>query len=86
MSNYIIILGVIIIIIVSIFLFISFKKEEFKNEKLEKKIKDFDKEVIDLNTLKQDKPKIKDFKPTKTSELDLFCKNNIDGTSSCYRQ
>ena len=91
MSDFAWIIGTVVsagVLILALFMFASFKKEQFKNERLqkEKEVKDFDKRVIDLTTLKQDDPKLKDFKPKKTSELDLFCKNNIDGKPSCYRQ
>lgn len=73
----------IIILIINILPYIS--KENFNNEKKET-IKDFDNSVIELGKLKNDKPKIKDYKPTKTSELKLFCNQNIDKSLSCYDQ
>lgn len=61
-------------------------KEKFDN-KDKIKVKDFDKNVIELDTLKYDNPKIKDFVPKKTSELELFCKQDIDSTKmTCYKQ
>lgn len=60
--------------------------EKFKNDK-KTEIKDFDKNVIKLEKLKYDKPKIKNFKPKKTSELKLFCSQGVNASKlSCYQQ
>lgn len=73
----------IIILIINILPYIS--KENFNNEKKET-IKDFDKSVIELGKVKNDNPKIKDYKPTKTSDIKIFCLQNIDKSLSCYDQ
>lgn len=74
----------IIIIITYILPFII--KENFESKE-KKEIKDFDKNVIELHKVKEDKAKIKDFKPKKTSELKLFCNQSADPSKlSCYHQ
>lgn len=61
-------------------------KEKFNSEK-KSEVNDFDKQVIQLDKLKNDDPKIKDFKPKKTSELKLFCNQGADASKlSCYQQ
>lgn len=60
-------------------------KESFINKKIN--IKDFDKNVLQLDKLKNDDPKLKDFKPKKTSELKLFCNQGADASKlNCYQQ
>lgn len=76
----------ILILLITKFLPYLFK-EKFESEKKDNSVKDFDKNVIELQKVKYDEPKIKDFKPTKTSELKLFCKQNLDSSNpSCYQQ
>lgn len=79
------------IILIAIIMLISFVlpyilKENFETEK-KGDIKDFDKNVLQLDKLKFDDPKIKDFKPKKTSELKLFCNQGADASKlNCYQQ
>lgn len=83
LSSFIFIL---LILIIYILLLPYISKEKF-NIKKNEDIKDFDKNVIELEKLKYDIPKIKDFIPKKTSELKLFCKQDLDTSKiSCYEQ
>lgn len=58
------------------------KNENFKNEKI---VKDFDKDIIELEKVKNDKSNLDNFKPKKESEVDFFCLNTND-IQKCYRQ
>lgn len=87
MNNKIILflfLVTILFILSIIYTLLKNSKENFKNKVSE--IKDFDKNVIELDKVKEDKSNLKDFKPKKTSKLDLFCKQNINEEPTCYRQ
>lgn len=62
-------------------------KEKFGAKNKNGSVQDFDKNVIQLDKLKNDEPKIKDFKLKKTSELKLFCNQGVDASKlSCYQQ
>lgn len=74
-----------VIIMIISFVLPYILKEKFKSEKKDI-VKDFDKNVIELDKLKNDEPKIKDFKPKKTSELKLFCNQDVESKLNCYRQ
>ena len=79
---------IIIILIITLITYILpyILKENFKSKNKEN-INDFDKNILQLDKLKYDKPKIKDFKPKKISELKILCTQSIDPSKiSCYQQ
>lgn len=75
----------VVLILILIFFFKSSPKENFEQSK-DTDIKFFDKQVIELDKLREDNANIDNFKPIKESDLKLFCKQNKNEEPTCYRQ
>lgn len=84
--NKILLLSLSVVLILNlIFFFKSMPKENFEQSK-DTDVKFFDKQVIELDKLREDNANIDNFKPIKESDLKLFCKQNKNEEPTCYRQ